>query len=58
MALYFYVGAVVQDADVINAGAIINEVASLKSKVSGIIQEVSEPPVNYEQGVLYVIPEE
>lgn len=58
MSLYFYVGAVVQDADVINASAIINEVASLKSKVSGIIQEVSEPPVNYEQGVLYVIPEE
>lgn len=58
MALYFYVGAVVQDADVINASAIINEVSSLKSKVSGIIQEVSEPPVNYEQGVLYVIPEE
>lgn len=32
MSLYFYVGAVVQDADVINAGAIINEVATLNSR--------------------------
>lgn len=33
MSLYFYVGAVVQDADVINAGAVINEVAELNSRI-------------------------
>lgn len=31
MSLYFYVGAVVQDADVINAGTVLNEIATLKT---------------------------
>lgn len=54
MALYFYVGAVVQDADVINAGAILSEITNLKN----MIQEVSALPVNPNPNVLYVIPED
>lgn len=34
MSLYFYVGAVVQDADVINAGTVLNEIANIKSSIS------------------------
>ena len=57
MSLYFYVGAVVQDADIINAGNILNEIANLKQSVSSLIQEVQEPPQSPVNGVLYVIPE-
>lgn len=59
-SLYFYVGDTVQDASLINAGAVLKEIEDLKqeeAKLKSIIRLVTELPEEPEEGVLYCIAE-
>lgn len=58
--LYYYVGDVVQDASLINAAAVLNEIEELKqgeAKLKSMIRLVTELPETPEEGVLYCIAE-